>query len=82
MDRAFAKLVSTMGLSIVDAATVCSTTPARALHLRGLGVITPGATADLVVLDRDLNVVHTFLAGSLIWTGAGELPETVVRPVS
>jgi N-acetylglucosamine-6-phosphate deacetylase len=72
MDRAFAKLVSTMGLSIVDAATVCSTTPARALGLQGLGVIAPGATADLVVLDRDLNVVYTFLAGSLIWTGAGD----------
>ena len=80
MDRAFAKLVSTMGLSIVDAATVCSTTPARALNLLGHGVIAPGATADLVVLNRDLNVVYTFLGGSLIWTG--ERPETVIRPVS
>jgi N-acetylglucosamine-6-phosphate deacetylase len=81
MDRAFAKLVSTMGLSIVDAAIVCSTTPARALNLRGHGVIAPGATADLVVLNRDLNVVHTFLAGSLIWTGTSERPENVIRPV-
>jgi N-acetylglucosamine-6-phosphate deacetylase len=68
MDRAFARLVSAMGLSLVDAATVCATTPARALNLQGLGVIAPGATADLVVLDRDLNVVHTFLAGMLIWS--------------
>jgi N-acetylglucosamine-6-phosphate deacetylase len=68
MDRAFARLVSAMGLSLVDAATVCATTPARALNLQGLGVIAPGATADLVVLDRDLNVVHTFLAGVLIWS--------------
>jgi N-acetylglucosamine-6-phosphate deacetylase len=82
MDRAFAKLVSAMGLSIVDAATVCSTTPARALNLGGLGVITPGATADLVVLDRDLNVVHTFLAGSLIWTKAGEMPDVANPRVS
>jgi N-acetylglucosamine-6-phosphate deacetylase len=68
MDRAFAKLVSAMGMSLVDAATVCATTPARALNLQGLGVIAPGATADLVVLDRDLNVVHTFLAGTLVWS--------------
>ncbi len=68
MDRAFAKLVSAMGLSLVDAATVCSTTPARALNLQGLGVIAPGATADFVVLDRDLKVVHTFLDGSLVWS--------------
>jgi N-acetylglucosamine-6-phosphate deacetylase len=64
-----------MGLSIVDAATVCSPTPARALNLGGLGVITPGATADLAVLDRDLNVVQTFLSGSLIWTKAAEMRE-------
>jgi N-acetylglucosamine-6-phosphate deacetylase len=68
MDRAFAKLVSAMGLSLVDAATICATTPARALNLQGLGVVAPGATADLVVLDRDLNVVHTFLAGVLVWS--------------
>jgi N-acetylglucosamine-6-phosphate deacetylase len=72
MDRAFAKLVTMMGLSLVDAATVCATTPARALRLQGLGVISPGATADLVVLDRDLRVVHTFLAGSLVWTIGAE----------
>ena len=71
MDRAFARLVSAMGLSLVDAATVCATTPARALNLQGLGVIAPGATADLVVLDRDLNVVHTFLAGALVWSAGG-----------
>jgi N-acetylglucosamine-6-phosphate deacetylase len=68
MDRAFAKLVSAVGLSLVDAAMVCSTTPARALNLQGLGVIAPGATADVVVLDRDLNVVRTFLAGTQVWS--------------
>ena len=67
MDRAFARLVTTMGLSLVDAATLCSTTPARALRLQGFGVIAPGAVADLAVLDRDLNVVQTFVAGALAW---------------
>ncbi len=71
MDRAFAKLVSAMGLSLVDAATVCATTPARALGLQGLGVIAPGATADLVVLDRDLRVVYTFVGGTLVWSADG-----------
>jgi N-acetylglucosamine-6-phosphate deacetylase len=68
MDRAFAKLVTAMGLSLVDAVTVCATTPARALHLRGFGVIAQGAAADLVVLDRDLTVVHTFIGGALTWS--------------
>ena len=67
MDRAFAKLTSAVGLSLIDAATVCSTTPARALGLQGFGVLAPGAIADLVVLDRDLQVVQTWVAGTLAW---------------
>jgi N-acetylglucosamine-6-phosphate deacetylase len=68
MDRAFAMLVTRMGLSFVDAATVCATTPARALGLRGFGVIAPGATGDLTVLSRDLGVVHTWIAGELAFS--------------
>ena len=67
MDRAFAKLTSEVGLSLIDAATVCSTTPARALGLQGFGVLAAGAIADLVVLDRDLQVVQTWVAGTLAW---------------
>ena len=76
MDRAFAKLVTAMGLSLVDAATICATTPARALHLQGFGE-SRGATADLVVLDRDLNVVHTFIGGALV---QAEAPKTLQNP--
>jgi N-acetylglucosamine-6-phosphate deacetylase len=63
MDRAFAKLVTEMGLSVVDAAAMCATTPARALGLAQLGAIRVGAVADLVVLNRDMKVVRTFIAG-------------------
>jgi N-acetylglucosamine-6-phosphate deacetylase len=66
MDRAFAKLVREIGLSLVDAATVCAGTPARALRLEGLGVIAAGATADLVVLNRELEVVRTFVGGRCV----------------
>ncbi len=72
MDRAFAKLVTAMRLSLIDAAIVCSTTPARALGLQGFGVIAPGSVADLVVLDRDLRVVHTFVGGNLVWSVSGQ----------
>jgi N-acetylglucosamine-6-phosphate deacetylase len=66
MDRAFANLVTKMNFSLVDTAQMCSTTPARELGLHGLGVIAPGAIADLVVLDRDLNVVETYISGARI----------------
>jgi N-acetylglucosamine-6-phosphate deacetylase len=67
MDRAFARLVTMMGVRLVDAAAICATTPARALGLQGLGVISPGATADLVVVDRNLSVTRTFIAGKQVF---------------
>jgi N-acetylglucosamine-6-phosphate deacetylase len=67
MDRAFAMLVSAMGLSLVDAATVCATTPARALGLQGFGVIAAGVTADITVLTRELTVAQTWIGGQLVY---------------
>ena len=55
MDRAFRMLVGAIGLSLVDAATICATTPARELGLVGHGVLAPEAVADLVVLDANFS---------------------------
>jgi N-acetylglucosamine-6-phosphate deacetylase len=74
MDRAFARLTSVVGMSLSDAAVVCSTTPARALGLQGLGVLAPGALADFVVLDRDLRVVQTWIAGTLAYDRTSKQP--------
>jgi N-acetylglucosamine-6-phosphate deacetylase len=63
MDHAFRNVVTKFGGSLVDAAKLCSTSPARALGLNGFGVIAEGAAADLVILDRGLQVVRTFIAG-------------------
>ena len=67
MDRAFQNVVTTFRQSVVAAALMCSTTPARQLGLGDLGRIREGAQADLVVLDRDFRVVRTFVAGSEVW---------------
>ncbi len=69
MDRAFAQLVNVIGASLVDAATVCATTPARALGLKDLGVVATGAIADLAVLDHNFRVTHTFIGGNLMESG-------------
>lgn len=68
MDRAFRNIVTSFGASISDAATMCATTPARALGLTGLGVLAVGAIADVVVLDRGFRVVRTFVGGEEIYT--------------
>ncbi len=68
MDRVFAHIVATIGRSVVDAAAMCATTPARELALDGLGVIAEGAMADVVVMDRDCRVVRTFIDGEEVYT--------------
>jgi N-acetylglucosamine-6-phosphate deacetylase len=72
MDRAFQTLVTRVGLSLVDAATVCATTAARELGLVGHGVLTPGAVADLVVLDANFLVIQTYIAGQLVYARGAE----------
>jgi len=67
MDRVFRFLVRDVGLSLVDAAHLCSTTPAAELSLTDLGTITKDAIADLVVLDRDFHVKQTYVAGRLVY---------------
>ena len=68
MDRAFAALASTVGVSLVDAAAMCATTPARELGLQGLGVIAPGSKADLAVLDPSFRVRQTWLGGVMVFS--------------
>jgi N-acetylglucosamine-6-phosphate deacetylase len=68
MDRAFQTLVTRVGLSLVDAATICATTPARELGLVGHGLLAPEAVADLVVLDANFCVVQTYIGGDLVYS--------------
>jgi N-acetylglucosamine-6-phosphate deacetylase len=68
MERAFQTLVGRIGLSVIDAVTLCATTPARELGLVGHGVLAPEAAADLVVLDAMFSVVQTYVGGQLVYT--------------
>ena len=72
MDRVFQLLVGPIGLSPIDAVTLCSTTPARELGLIGHGVLAIDAVADLVVLDARLSVVQTYVAGELVYSRQAE----------
>lgn len=70
MNRAFATIVTAFGGSLVEAATMCSTTPARELGLAGFGVLAEGAFADVAVLDREFAVVRTFVGGEQVWVNS------------
>jgi N-acetylglucosamine-6-phosphate deacetylase len=68
MDGAFRMLVERAGVSLVDAATMCATTPARELGLVGHGVLAVDGIADVVILDRRLSVVQTYVGGQLAYS--------------
>jgi N-acetylglucosamine-6-phosphate deacetylase len=76
MDRAFQILVGPVGLSLVDAATVCATTPARELGLIGHGLLAPEAVADLVIFDPNFSVVQTYVAGQLVYARGQRTEDT------
>jgi N-acetylglucosamine-6-phosphate deacetylase len=56
-------LVARVGLTVPDAVTMLTATPARIAGAAGKGSVAPGADADLVLLDDDLGVRRTMIAG-------------------
>jgi N-acetylglucosamine-6-phosphate deacetylase len=63
MDGAFRVLVQRMGATVVDAAYMCATSPARQLGLTRTGEIAVGMAADVAVLTKDFQVAATFVDG-------------------
>lgn len=65
-DRCLRVLCRDYGISISDASKMLSAAPAKLLRLySSVGSIETGKTADLVAVDRELNVQHVILGGKL-----------------
>jgi N-acetylglucosamine-6-phosphate deacetylase len=63
LDRAVRTIVS-LGLPLLEAVRMATLNPARLLGMQGrLGVLAPGAAADLVLLDKNLHVVGIMTKG-------------------
>ena len=67
MDRAFQTIVNTFGFSVTEACVLCATTPAKELELAGFGLLAEGAFADVVILDRQFNVIRTVINGETVY---------------
>jgi len=63
LDQALRNLVGALGLTLRDASRRVSTIAADYLGLADRGRIAPGAHADLVLLDRELQVQQVFVEG-------------------
>jgi len=63
MDQALRNLVESIGMDLAEASRRCSTHAADYLGLGDRGRIATGAWADLVVLDRGLNLTRVLVEG-------------------
>jgi N-acetylglucosamine-6-phosphate deacetylase len=66
LDQAVRNLTS-LGVPVEAAVGAATAAPASALARPDLGVLRPGCRADVVVLDEDLAVLSTFVAGEQVW---------------
>ena len=62
MDRMLRFLVNQVGLSVHDAVQLCADDASNRTQLRKTSTVAKGAIADLVVMDRNLNVKQTYVA--------------------
>ncbi len=71
LDQAVRNVVRFTGCSVVDALATVTATPAALLGLADRGRLEAGGRADLVLLDADLEVVATFVAGEPVYVAEG-----------
>ncbi|MBC7919380.1 MAG: N-acetylglucosamine-6-phosphate deacetylase [Rhodoferax sp.] len=66
MDQALRNLVHSMGLGLVDASRRVSTNAANFVGATDRGRLQAGAWADLVLLNRDLNITDVYIEGESV----------------
>ncbi len=67
MDQGLKNMKEITGASLIDLAKISSRNAAKALHFNDRGTIKVGNNADLVILDKDLNVKATYKLGKKVY---------------
>lgn len=67
LDEAVRRMIQLAGVRSEDALRMASEVPARLLGLTQKGKLAPGCDADIVVLDEQLRVTMTLVAGELVY---------------
>ena len=69
MDRCLRRVIEYTGVSLADALQMVALTPATILGVANRkGTLAAGKDADMVILDRDLHVAQTVVAGKIAFT--------------
>ena len=53
------------GFTVEQAVHMASTNPARIMRQEHLGLIAPGYDADLVIFNKNLNILYTIIKGNI-----------------
>lgn len=73
LDQAVRNLIKFAGCPPFDAISTVTAVPASLLRMENsLGRIAPGFRADMVLLDSDLRVVETLVAGDVVYSTRGD----------
>jgi N-acetylglucosamine-6-phosphate deacetylase len=70
LDTCLRNVITMTGCAPVEAVTAVTEAPARLLGRPDLGVLRPGAAGDIAVLDANLEVVATIVAGVVVYRRA------------
>jgi len=65
--KSLRNLMAWTGCSLYEALGTVTTTPSELLKLPNKGGITPGADADLVLVDSDINIKATVVGGKILY---------------
>jgi N-acetylglucosamine-6-phosphate deacetylase len=71
MDKAIRNMVSFTDLPLQKIIAMASTVPARAMRLANKGKLEAGCDADIVLLNRELEVMATMVGGSIVYQAEG-----------
>jgi N-acetylglucosamine-6-phosphate deacetylase len=73
LDQTMRNAVTHLGVPLHVAIAMSSTNPARAMRLDDhYGALVPGLAADFILMDGDLRVTETWVAGEQVWTSGGQ----------
>ena len=67
LDKAIQNMVEKVGVSLPVAVQMATDSPARVLALDAKGRLEPGFDADIVIMDKNFNIIETIIEGSTIY---------------
>lgn len=71
MAQAFRNAMDLLGLTLAQASQMASRNPARFIGIANTtGQLAVGLAADMVLLNQDLDVISTWIGGSLVWSAS------------